>query len=574
MQTKFRHRAVRGMLLAGLLAANAHSAVHIGPGCAYARIQDAIDALAPGETDYRVATGTYRENLFFNSPFASNRLRVAGGYVGCTDTVVDDPEATIIDASGTNHSVVSITGIVDATFANLTITGGNAPQGGGILISGGGQLALDAVRVSANAAQTGGGVFAIGSAGLLTVRIGERTLISGNTVSVRGGGVLIAGTSRLLMNAPQSAIAYNASLSDDADAGGGGLAIAGPARADIGSGGYYNVAADAWYGAVSHNNAARGGGIDVRGGGTLRIYSTDALRPLALHDNHALSQGGAIFADGAGSAVCAWNVTIRADEANEGAALFAVGANVAFRRDSVFEQCGPESALDLGAIDCSAGTPCNRIDDNIGNVSIVTAASTTIFQADRLAMNGNLAPTGALFRSEQLLGLQNCLLARNPVLYVARWSGNLYMDGCTVADNITTGVNEVFRATTDSSLDLVESIVIGDDYVLDPRLAPASAWVSDVITSHAAQLCLDDCNGVTEGDPRFVDATAGDYHLDAGSPAIDRASAGPRLDLDGQLRGLPASPAGSGHSFDLGAFEAAAGTPGDDVFHDGFERAS
>lgn len=576
METKSMARTACGLMLATTSAGNVHAAVHIGPGCAYSRIQDAIDALAPGETDYRVARGTYRENLLFNSPFESHRLQVRGGYVGCTDEVVADPDATVIDASGTNRSAAAITGLVDVTFANLAITGGNAPQGGGILISGGGQLALDAVHLSANAAANGGGLFAIGSAGPLTVRIGEGTLISGNTANLRGGGVLLGGDARLLMNAPQSAIAYNTSLADDEDAGGGGLAIAGPARADIGSDGYFNAAANAWYGAISNNNAVRGGGVDVRAGGTLRIYSIDTQRPLAIHDNHALSKGGGVYAKDATSTVCAWNVALRANSANQGAAMQAESAHVSLSRDFVVDQCGPEAATTLGATECALGQPCNRIEGNSGSRSIVVATSSALLDADRVTMLNNTTQVGGgrLIDAIGEVSLQNCLVARNIAPYVAAWDGRLLLDGCTIADNGTTGVDEVFRAASTSSLEVTRSIVIGDEYVLEPRLPPASAFVADVLTSNAAQLSIGEHDHVFEADPVFVDAAAGDYHLGAGSPAIDVSSAGLTTDLDGHARGIAASPAGGSRRFDLGAFEADAGVPGDAIFRDTFERAA
>ena len=58
-----------------------------------------------------------------------------------------------------------------------------------------------------------------------------------------------------------------------------------------------------------------------------------------------------------------------------------------------------------------------------------------------------------------------------------------------------------------------------------------------------------------EGDPRFVDPEAGDFHLRPDSPAIDRGTAedAPSVDLEG-------TPRPQGRGYDLGAYELA-GTP-------------
>lgn len=72
------------------------------------------------------------------------------------------------------------------------------------------------------------------------------------------------------------------------------------------------------------------------------------------------------------------------------------------------------------------------------------------------------------------------------------------------------------------------------------------------------------------GDPRFADAAGGDYHLQAGSPALDRGNAAllapGELDLDGLARSLAAT-CGATVLPDLGAYERATptcggGTPG------------
>ncbi len=66
-------------------------------------------------------------------------------------------------------------------------------------------------------------------------------------------------------------------------------------------------------------------------------------------------------------------------------------------------------------------------------------------------------------------------------------------------------------------------------------------------------------SAAVEADPAFADAAAGDFHLTAGSPAIDQGSpaAAPAVDYDGAPRPVGKAP-------DLGAFELG-------IFSDGFE---
>ncbi|MFL7809437.1 MAG: choice-of-anchor Q domain-containing protein [Anaerolineae bacterium] len=85
------------------------------------------------------------------------------------------------------------------------------------------------------------------------------------------------------------------------------------------------------------------------------------------------------------------------------------------------------------------------------------------------------------------------------------------------------------------------------DTAFPPRQATVDHNLIDGFRGYGGELHGDD---YVEGDPRFFDAPAGDLHLRALSPAIDRATAldAPPEDMDGQ-------PRPQGLAYDIGADE-------------------
>lgn len=91
------------------------------------------------------------------------------------------------------------------------------------------------------------------------------------------------------------------------------------------------------------------------------------------------------------------------------------------------------------------------------------------------------------------------------------------------------------------------SVVVRDSIIWAPGMTSRVALQGcNVATSIVGP---DPVSGVSNADPQFVNASAHDYHLAAGSPAIDKATTGPAVDFEGDPR-----PNGSG--YDLGADEA------------------
>ncbi|MCG3192042.1 MAG: hypothetical protein DIJKHBIC_01276 [Thermoanaerobaculia bacterium] len=142
--------------------------------------------------------------------------------------------------------------------------------------------------------------------------------------------------------------------------------------------------------------------------------------------------------------------------------------------------------------------------------------------------------------------IKNVLIANNTVFDNGRagWGGGVFVEnrealGVVIRNNIASG-NLTFQIVIPAGLPAGQVSV-------DHNLIDGFRGDAEEIRGEAA----------VEGDPLFVSAAGGDFHLRAGSPAIDRGSslAAPLADFDNVAR-----PQGSG--IDIGAFERPGGTTG------------
>jgi predicted outer membrane repeat protein len=166
------------MKRAALLAVLAGAGLALPPGALaktidvpaeYPAIQTAINAAASGDV-ISIDAGTYRENVTLK-----NGVTLQGAGMG----------VTIIDG-GASASCIYVTGSAISTtrIQDLTVTNGEAGNGGGIQLGGENACEIRRVEVRGNTATTrGGGIF---------VDVESRTLIeecriSGNTAKLGGG---------------------------------------------------------------------------------------------------------------------------------------------------------------------------------------------------------------------------------------------------------------------------------------------------------------------------------------------------------------------------------------------------
>ncbi|MCO5330719.1 MAG: Ig-like domain-containing protein [Ilumatobacteraceae bacterium] len=126
----------------------------------------------------------------------SGTIVLTTGQLTITDSVdIQGPGATVLAVSGNNASRVfylyNNSSLIDVSVSGLTITGGNAVEGGGIK-SKDETLTLDGVVISGNAATSdGGGLWADGFNMVLTI---QNSTLSGNTAADDGGAIYVEDT--------------------------------------------------------------------------------------------------------------------------------------------------------------------------------------------------------------------------------------------------------------------------------------------------------------------------------------------------------------------------------------------
>jgi hypothetical protein len=573
--------------------------------CTYNDIQSALNAAnstCPTQVDVT------REHLYGaqSLTIAGKRVILQGWGDGVTcyslsqcGPLCDRPNSTValveLDGFNAPGRVLTITGNSVVTLRNLRVMRGDAGggSGGGILYNGFGFLNLESSDVLLNTAAYGGGINVIGNGGTAALQLFANSQILNNTAGVSGGGIRLEGTARLVATKAQTWIGYN-----HANAGyGGGVEVIAPARADIGSGGYNGT------GVVSYNDAVDGGGISINANAnsaTVRLFTTDPANPVLIENNVASDRGGGVYlgmTDFPGGILCGYDFRIDANQASDGAAIYAdydpgvftdTGSEVHLNTGlSNSPSCGPETLPSLGAVDCAPGVPCSEIARNVAaNVNaqptdgaVVTLATTSQLEADPVAFRGNNAANilrlgGGTYPGAFDAILRNCLIAGNHTqheLISVRGGRDIGINGCTIAANTIDNGYSIYANAGDQGLRLVNSIIdqpgrLALDYVGDNALRSLSYLIAN------ETMTLGGATYSQGNTPVYVDPANGDFHLAPNSPGVDYAPAQGGYDLDGKPRtvDLPAKPNLSG-ARDLGAYERQDGAVIDELFQDGFE---
>lgn len=515
---------------------------------------------------------------------------------GCPPT----PTSPVITISGAGHSgdsVLYIHGSSNVTVQYIEITGGNnlngvnPTYGGGIHFDGRGSLTLDTTTIDNNTAMFGGGINFTGSGGFAGLGVLGHTIIASNTAGASGGGIRIDGDAYMSVVQDNTLIWNNHAPSGY----GGGIDVVGPAHADVGSPGFGSL------GVIFANDAQYGGGIAITSGqhngysAEVQLFTTDPTRPVRVHGNFASGSGGAFYlkpyvgtSGNAFATLCAFDARIEDNGAPEGSAIYAdrdsflgglgtAGGRVEFNQS--LYNC---SGLPSFARKCAAGVPCNTVSGNDAiNENGQPTEGATIrvvddgwLSANRIALRGNTGGYAIRASAPKITAhtLSNCLLAENDVSrQLVSTSGSMQIDSCTLVNNTILSSNTIHAG---SDLTLANSIIDQPGNLALAYSGSASDLHVDYVLSSDVTT-LPPVEGVAVGEPTFVDAAHGDYHLQLNSLGVDYAPAisGDDRDLDNFPRDQDLSPGNLWGVRDLGAYERQHDcSRGDTVFCDSFER--
>ena len=316
------------------------------------------EALAAANTNQAVgdaAAGSYSsaDRIEFAAGLTGTILTNGKAYqiLSSVDLVGPGASQLTLDAGGSS-GVLSIPGLCNVNVSGLTLTGGNATNGGGVYSSGA-NLTLNDLVISGNRASFTGGNTVSSCGGGLYANYGISTLtnvtISGNISSNgHGGGLFLSYNISTLTNVTIS----GNTASSDVDAFGGGS---------------YQ-----FYGTSTLTNVTISGNTAKSGGGLYQSYGSSTLTNVTISGNTASTDGGGLYQGGGISTLTNVTISRNAAPSNGGGFYLAgtstlkntvVARNIAWAGPDIYSSGGTFSGAN------------NLIGDGTGQTSLVNGVS-------------------------------------------------------------------------------------------------------------------------------------------------------------------------------------------------------
>lgn len=558
----------------------------------FGTVQEAVDA-AVGEDEIRVAAGTYlgvnNQGGLAQSVYIAKSLTIRGGYT-TTNWNTPDPEANTTELNAmTLGRVVYVTGAatevtlegVHLTYGDSTglggstsgydagggvyaldasvalrhcwITQGNAPSngyGGGLYIRNG-VLDMAAAILETNAAGHGGALYLSGS----QTRISEDSQFRDNRTTAtngEGAAIAVAGTGAftftdsLLENNEADAGApfagalniaagtfriENSVFSSTVDTHGVALAGDGVLRNSLVHGSdFVGVVVGEGTIVLAGNEIRYNGGHDTGFGGGVRVQPVTAGQVTLVgnwihhnQDNYATCQGGGVYIDADAGSVFLQHNRIQDNAAGPGALSYGFGGGVYI--------VGDNATLEANLIqDNTAVGIIDPGDHPLGG----KGGGLYIFSGDPTLINNVVTGNSGRFAGSGLY-----VYGSSPALYHNTIAENRY-----AIDGDETGLYVVESSAGDrSQVQMYNTVVVSQevgiyakgDEVANIVVADGVLWSGNISDTWGTGTFF--LSHVYTGTPAFADPLNGDYHITAGSAALDRGvSTATGLDIDDEPR--------------------------------------
>jgi hypothetical protein len=585
----FRLRGFGAALLALAWAGNAQALITVGPdndpNCDFHVIQSAVyhAAQEAGPAVVAITSGTWSAQQI-DVP-DNEQVQIEGGFASCSAGI--STGRSTLSGSGANPAgpVIRHLGSGKLVLRHLELRDGNATGdlGGGVSSVTSGELVLSDVSIISNRATLGAGLFVAGGGSepkqVSLIGVG----IVDNIATGSGGGLYALNASVYIGQSDRANYFIgNQALGQLADSGDGGAIYASNSRIiarthSLGDSGF-----------IEANLAQRnGGGIYADASDSTYVYLINdiASAPLRLQYNAATS-GGAAYAhalgDGAQVAISLRNAIVEHNEATQGGAAFQAFA------DSTGTSAHATITIDdgyaaLGWPGCPPGQECGSVSFNIGhgsadiiNLGGGIGTGRTHFEMYHGSMRNNVAGGALVFGGNADVILDTSVLASNAVAnnLVVDLDGAVDIRNSTIALNTMLDQQYVVFGAVANSITLINNIIFQPDNEVFFAFDNVPVVIQDLLTGNLGGLPDPGANNIQlTADPRFVNAGAGDLHLQSDSPAIDRSNPATATgipastDRDGATRPHEVHSAGS--PYDFGAYEYGASV--DTIFRGRFE---